>query len=693
MSELDALTLARLQFAFTISFHIIFPAFTIGLASYLAVLEGLWLLRGDETYRRLFRFWVRIFAVSFGMGVVSGVVMSYQFGTNWSGFSDVAGPALGPLLAYEVLTAFFLEAGFLGVMLFGWNRVGPGLHFFSTLMVSIGTLISTTWILASNSWMQTPAGFEIIDGRAVPVDWLAVIFNPSFPYRLLHMTVAAFLATALFVAASAAWQLLRGRDNPAIRKMLSMAMWMLVVVAPMQAVIGDFHGLNTLKHQPAKIAAMEGHWENHPGEGVPLVVFAWPDQEREENRFALEIPRLGSLILTHSWDGQFPGLKEFPPEDRPPVAVVFWSFRIMVGLGVLMILLGACAPAPSVPTATDMPALTLVPVGEAGIRDRRARFRAILCAVTARDGLPPDRGCERALWRLADEPPPEALPMALAPARLPLHVLIDPGLAADCAAGIARPFEDALAAARAAGYRIEVLPLGNLGGVERNAGLLAGHVGRMPADDAPLVLLGYSRGASDVIEALLAYPELRSRVAAFVAMAGTINGSPLADRWFSAAGRWARYLPGAECTPEDDRGIDELRPSVRLARRAAVPGLPGYSVVTFVDHDEVSPLLRPTWDVLARIDPRNDGQVLAWDQLVPGSTLLALLRADHLMPIAPVGPLMPWWARGLVNGEDFPRAAVLETVLRLVEEDLLAAGRPPTARPAPRTPVPPAAPW
>lgn len=203
------------------------------------------------------------------MGVVSGLVMAYQFGTNWSFFSDFAGGITGPLLAYEVLTAFFLEAGFLGVMLFGWNRVGPGLHFFSTLMVSVGTLISTTWILASNSWMQTPAGFEIIDGRAVPMDWLAVIFNPSFPYRLLHMTVAAFLATALFVAASAAWQLLRGRDNPAIRKMLSMAMWMLVVVAPIQAVIGDFHGLNTLKHQPAKIAAMEGHWENHPGEGVP----------------------------------------------------------------------------------------------------------------------------------------------------------------------------------------------------------------------------------------------------------------------------------------------------------------------------------------------------------------------------------------------------------------------------------------
>ncbi|MBS0543984.1 MAG: cytochrome ubiquinol oxidase subunit I [Proteobacteria bacterium] len=341
MFGLTALELARTQFAFTVSFHILFPAITIGLAAYLVVLEGLWLRTKQTLYRDLYHFWSKVFALNFGMGVVSGLVMSYQFGTNWSFFSDFAGGITGPLLAYEVLTAFFLEAGFLGVMLFGWNRVGPGLHFFSTLMVSIGTLISTTWILASNSWMQTPAGFEIVDGRAVPMDWLAVIFNPSFPYRLMHMSVAAFLATALFVAASAAWHLLRGRDNPAIRKMLSMAMWMLVVVAPIQAVIGDFHGLNTLKHQPAKIAAMEGHWENHPGEGVPLVVFALPDQQREENRFAIEIPRLGSLILTHSWDGQFPGLKEFPPEDRPPVAVVFWSFRIMVGLGVLMILLGA----------------------------------------------------------------------------------------------------------------------------------------------------------------------------------------------------------------------------------------------------------------------------------------------------------------------------------------------------------------
>lgn len=339
----DALTLARLQFAFTISFHIVFPAITIGLASFLAVLEACWLRTGREVYLDLYHFWSKIFSVNFGMGVVSGLVMAYQFGTNWSVFSTFAGGVTGPLLAYEVLTAFFLEAGFLGVMLFGWKRVGPGLHFFATVMVALGTLVSATWILASNSWMQTPAGFEIIDGRVVPVDWLAVIFNPSFPYRLAHMVLAAFISTALLVAASAAWHLLRGRDNAAVRTMLSMAMWMLLAVAPLQAVVGDFHGLNTLEHQPAKIAAMEGHWDNEPGAGVPLILFGWPDMQNETTRFALEIPRLGSLILTHSWDGQFPGLKDYPPENRPNSTIVFWSFRIMVGLGMLMIALALWA--------------------------------------------------------------------------------------------------------------------------------------------------------------------------------------------------------------------------------------------------------------------------------------------------------------------------------------------------------------
>ncbi len=340
MAGLTALELARIQFGFTISFHIIFPAITIGLASYLVVLEALWLRTGRSVYQDLYHFWLRIFAVNFGMGVVSGLVMAYQFGTNWSFFSDFAGGITGPLLAYEVLTAFFLEAGFLGVMLFGWNRVGRGLHFTATVMVAIGTLISATWILASNSWMQTPQGHEIINGIVVPVDWLAVIFNPSFPYRLAHMVTAAYLATALLVGATAAWHLLRGNGNLAVRKMLFMAMGMLLLVAPLQAFIGDLHGLNTLEHQPAKVAAMEGHWENKPGQGVPLTLFAWPDQQAEKNRFAIEIPNLGSLILTHSLTGQYPGLKEFAPQDRPPVAVVFWTFRIMVGLGLLMITLG-----------------------------------------------------------------------------------------------------------------------------------------------------------------------------------------------------------------------------------------------------------------------------------------------------------------------------------------------------------------
>ncbi|MFQ8433448.1 cytochrome ubiquinol oxidase subunit I [Amaricoccus sp. W119] len=340
MFGLTALELARIQFGFTVSFHIIFPAITIGLASYLAVLEGKWLLTRDRVYRDLYHFWTGIFAVNFAMGVVSGLVMAYQFGTNWSYFSAFAGSVTGPLLTYEVLTAFFLEAGFLGVMLFGWNKVGPGLHFFATCMVALGTLVSATWILASNSWMQTPQGFEIIDGRVVPTDWLKVIFNPSFPYRLVHMTLAAYVSTALFVGAAGAWHLLRGRGSLANRRMFSMAMWMLVTVVPLQILAGDQHGLNTLEHQPAKVAAMEGHWENHPGEGLPLVLFALPDMEAETNRFSLEIPRLGSLILTHSLDGQIPALKDFAPEDRPYVPVVFWSFRVMVGLGFLMLGLG-----------------------------------------------------------------------------------------------------------------------------------------------------------------------------------------------------------------------------------------------------------------------------------------------------------------------------------------------------------------
>ncbi|NVN10633.1 cytochrome ubiquinol oxidase subunit I [Nguyenibacter vanlangensis] len=343
MHALDPLTLARIQFGFTVSFHILFPAITIGLASYLAVLEGLWLWRGNTVFKDLYHFWSKLFAVNFAMGVVSGLVMSYEFGTNWSYFSSYAGGVTGPLLTYEVLTAFFLEAGFLGVMLFGWDKVGRGLHFFSTVMVAIGTLISATWILASNSWMQTPQGYRIADGRIVPADWLQIIFNPSFPYRLAHMGIAAFLATALFVGAVAAWHLLRGRDDARIRTMMSMAMWMVLVVAPIQILVGDLHGRNTLEYQPAKVAAIEGHWENPPGESVPLILFGIPDMKSETTRYAIEIPHVGSVILTHSWSGTIPGLKDFKPEDRPNATVIFWTFRVMVGLGMLMLLLGVVA--------------------------------------------------------------------------------------------------------------------------------------------------------------------------------------------------------------------------------------------------------------------------------------------------------------------------------------------------------------
>jgi len=337
---LDPVFLARLQFAFTVSFHIIFPAFTIGLASYLAVLEALWLWTKREVYLQVFRFWIKIFAVTFGMGVVSGLVMSYQFGTNWSVFSDKAGPVIGPLMGYEVLSAFFLEAGFLGVMLFGMNRVGKGLHFFATAMVAFGTFLSAFWILAVNSWMQTPAGYAIApNGQFIPEDWFAVIFNPSFPYRLVHMVLAAYLTTAFVVGAVGAWHLLRDKTNAGARVMFSMAMWMAAIVAPIQIFAGDLHGLNTLQHQPAKIAAMEGHYEESI-KGAPLYLFGLPDNEAGETRYAIGIPKLGSLILTHDWDGELKGLKAFPREDWPPTHVVFWSFRIMVGLGMLMALVG-----------------------------------------------------------------------------------------------------------------------------------------------------------------------------------------------------------------------------------------------------------------------------------------------------------------------------------------------------------------
>ncbi len=340
--HLDSVSLARIQFAFTVSFHILFPSFTIGLASWLSVLEWRWLKTGKQVYADVYRMWVKIFAVTFGMGVVSGVVLSFQFGTNWSVFSDATGNILGPLLGYEVLTAFFLEASFLGVMLFGWNRVSPKMHFAATVIVAVGSLMSAFWILSANSWMQTPQGFRIgQEGLFYPTNWLQVIFTPSFPYRLIHMVTAAYLTTAFVAAGVGAFYLWQKRHVPQARVMLGMAMIMAVFVSPMQLLFGDLHGLNTFEHQPAKVAAMEGHWETR--HGAPLVLFGLPDQGREVTKYAIEIPKLSSLILTHEFNGKVRGLKEWPGNERPPVASVFWSFRIMVGLGMLMIATGLVA--------------------------------------------------------------------------------------------------------------------------------------------------------------------------------------------------------------------------------------------------------------------------------------------------------------------------------------------------------------
>jgi len=342
LENLEPVLLARVQFAFTVAFHIIFPAFTIGLASWLAVVEWRWLKTGNDIYQEVYRMWAKIFAVTFGMGVVSGVVMSFQFGTNWSVFSDKVGNIFGPLLGFEVLTAFFLEASFLGIMLFGWNRVSRKMHFASTIIVACGTLISAFWILSANSWMQTPQGFRLGEhGLLYPTNWWQVIFNPSFPYRFMHMVTAAYLTTAFVVGGIGAFYLYRKLHVSHARVMFGMAMIMAIFVAPLQLVIGDLHGLNTLKHQPAKVSAIEGIWQTE--RGAALRLFGWPDQQQEETKYAIEIPKLSSLILTHSLNGEVKGLKEWPKEERPPVAWVFWSFRLMVGVGGLMILTGIMA--------------------------------------------------------------------------------------------------------------------------------------------------------------------------------------------------------------------------------------------------------------------------------------------------------------------------------------------------------------
>lgn len=338
MLGLDTVDLARLQFATTVMYHIIFLALSIGLASYLAFLEGMWLKTGNRIYLGIYHYWLPHFAVNYAAGVVSGVIMAFEFGTNWSVFSSKAGGISGVLLTYEVVTAFFLEAGFFGIMMFGEGRVSRKVHYFATCMVALGAYISTFWILASNSWMQTPAGYAFENGRIIPEDWWEVIFNPSQPFRFVHMSLAALIATAFVVAGVAAWHLYRNHQDAVARRMFSMALWMLTFVVPLQIVAGDVHGLNTLQHQPAKVAAMEAYWKNEPErEGMPMVVLAWPDPNLEKNLFSLEIPRLSSLYLTHSLTGKIQGLEQWAEDERPYVPLVFYAFRLMVYLGFAML--------------------------------------------------------------------------------------------------------------------------------------------------------------------------------------------------------------------------------------------------------------------------------------------------------------------------------------------------------------------
>ncbi len=337
--EFDAVLLSRIQFFWVIALHILLPAFTVGLASNIAVLETLHLATRNPIYLRLSQYWIKIFAVSFGLGVVSGIVMPFQFGTNWSRFSDATADIVGPLMAYEGLTAFFLEAAFLGVLLFGRKLVPAWAHCASAVLVAVGTFSSSFWILAVNSWMQTPTGHSLFDGRFYPQDWVQVIFNPSFPYRLAHTLTAFFITTAFVVMAAAAYHMRHGRFVAESRTMLVMGLWLVTLLVPAQIVIGDLHGVNTFHHQPAKIAAMEGLWETRTR--APAVLFAIPDENAERNRFEIAIPGLASLYLAHDLDGVVRGLRDWRPEDRPPVAIVFFAFRIMVGIGVAMLALVA----------------------------------------------------------------------------------------------------------------------------------------------------------------------------------------------------------------------------------------------------------------------------------------------------------------------------------------------------------------
>ncbi|MEI5638045.1 MULTISPECIES: cytochrome ubiquinol oxidase subunit I [unclassified Pseudoalteromonas] len=331
---LDTLMLSRIQFAANISFHILFPTITIALAWFLAFFKIKYDLTQHPVWLRAYRFWVKIFALTFALGVVSGITMSFQFGTNWPGFMEKVGNVAGPLLGYEVLTAFFMEATFLGIMLFGMKRVPPKIHTLATIIVAVGTTLSAFWILSLNSWMQTPTGFELRDGVVYPTDWFAIIFNPSFGYRLMHMLLASALTASFLIAGVSAYRMLKQDDKHAPKKTLQVALTVAALLTPVQAFVGDLHGLNTLEHQPQKVAAMEGVWETE--RGAPLLLFAVPNEEERRNDYAIGIPNLASLILTHEMDGEIKGLNEFKGE-HPPVKPVFYSFRVMVGMGMLMI--------------------------------------------------------------------------------------------------------------------------------------------------------------------------------------------------------------------------------------------------------------------------------------------------------------------------------------------------------------------
>jgi cytochrome d ubiquinol oxidase subunit I len=338
--DLDTLLLSRIQFAVNISFHILFPTITIALCWFLVFFRLRFVQTRDPAWEEAYYFWTKVFALTFALGVVSGIVMSFQFGTNWPGFMERTGNISGPLLGYEVLTAFFLEASFLGIMLFGRGRVSERVHLAATLLVALGTTMSAFWILSLNSWMHTPAGYEIVNGEFMPADWMAIIFNPSFPYRLAHKLLASALTASFLIAGLCAWQLIKGSATRGTHKALRAAVFTAVVVMPMQFLAGDLHGLNTLEHQPAKVAAMEGIWETQ--RGAPLTLFGIPDEAAATTHYAIKIPKLASLILTHEWDGEVPGINEFEGA-HPPVAPVFYAFRVMVGVGTLMMLVAAWA--------------------------------------------------------------------------------------------------------------------------------------------------------------------------------------------------------------------------------------------------------------------------------------------------------------------------------------------------------------